>query len=83
MLMYLDSEFLNVKSKPGVKDPSKTYYSVNLFDGDDICNLNCSSECAAKLSVLPPKEMYSFTVEYNPGFNTLRILDVCEVSTIE
>lgn len=76
MFFYANVNYLNVKKKDGVKDPSKRYYSINVFDGDDCCNLNTNEDVANKVSELVSMTPIQIECDYNPQFNTLRVVDV-------
>lgn len=82
MLLFMDAQFLNVKEQRGVKDPSKMYYSINLFDGEDICNFNLASECLKTALTLSSYEDMRFHVQYNPAFKTLRVVDIKPISEV-
>lgn len=76
MLMFMDAQFLNVKEQRGVKDPSKMYYSINLFDGVDTCNFNLAMECLKSALVCKCNDLMRFHLQYNPAFKTLRVVDI-------
>lgn len=76
MLFSANVNYLNVKKKEGVKDPTKTYYSINVFDGVDCCNLNATEDVANKVSGLVSMTPVQISCDYNSQFNTLRVVDV-------
>lgn len=76
--MYFEckTNFLNVKKKNGVKDPNKTYYSINVFDGNDCCSFNIEESLYPVFTDLEPMCPMKMILEYNPTFNSLRVTDI-------
>lgn len=67
------------ESRPGTKDPTKTYYEVSLLD--DMDQLRCFTDQEMFNKVLPGIPQFApckCTFELNTRFNTLRLVGIAQ-----
>lgn len=80
---------LYAKTRQGVKDPSKTYYSLGLWFQDEMetGEVPCSSEIYLKVQefannsdkTVKLSTIYDFATEYNTDFKTFNLVSVTDI----
>ncbi|RHO00465.1 hypothetical protein DW266_10265 [Blautia sp. AM22-22LB] len=81
MLVKGKCVFLNSDKKQGIKDPTKTYYSVLLMQGTETLNCGVSEEIYNKeLPQMNQFESVECGFDFNPTFKSMRLVDIRKVS---
>lgn len=76
MQMTCKASYLNRDARPGVKDPNKTLYPILFMQGTDTLQIYATEQIYLNLQDVPPLTEMSLTMDYNPQYRSLRLLDV-------
>lgn len=77
MKFTADAKLLSVSSRPGVKDPNKTYYPILFMQGTDTLDLLCQSEKVFEKAIsFEPMADVHIVIEYNSKYRSLRLVDI-------
>ena len=60
-------------AKEGIKDPTKTYYSLVVMQDTDAGSLNCSEEI---YNSVEENKINTFITEYNQQYDSFRIIGI-------
>lgn len=77
MLVNANCVYLSSDKKQGIKDPTKTYYSVLLMQNTD--TLTCSVPEAIFNTELPQLNQFESvfcSFEFNPTYKSMRLVDI-------
>lgn len=77
MKFTADVKLLSVSSRPGVKDPNKTYYPILFMQGTDTLEMLCQSEKVYEKALsFEPMADVRIVIEYNTKYRSLRLADI-------
>lgn len=68
-------KYLNREMKPGVKDPTKTYYKVLVMQGAQAPDFDCKEAVYNRMDGLKEMQPITAIFDYNPQYRSIMLKD--------